>query len=104
MRQLTEEKLQWATSINPKFTVAIGLEAYDDEVLKFHVNKGFTTKSFDRAVKNLQKFDIRVKTYLMFKPPFMSEVMPGSHCRLDSSGTESSDEISVNPRIFKGAR
>ena len=24
-------------------------EAYDDEVLKFHVNKGFTTKSFDKS-------------------------------------------------------
>ena len=24
----------------PDFTVAIGLEAYDDEVLRFHVNKG----------------------------------------------------------------
>ncbi|MBT5661350.1 MAG: hypothetical protein HOI79_04680, partial [Euryarchaeota archaeon] len=39
--QLTESKLEWATSINPSFTVAIGLEAYDDEVLRFHVNKGF---------------------------------------------------------------
>ena len=34
--QLSEDKLKWATSINPKFSVAIGLEAYDDEVLKFH--------------------------------------------------------------------
>ena len=71
--QLTEEKLAWATSINTSFAVAIGLEAYDDEVLRFHVNKGFTTKSWDRAVTNLEKFNIRVKTYLMFKPPFMNE-------------------------------
>ena len=42
--QLSEEKLAWATKINPKFSVAIGLEAYDDEVLRFHVNKGFSTK------------------------------------------------------------
>jgi len=96
--QLTEDKLEWAVSINPKFTVAIGLEAYDDEVLKFHVNKGFTTKSFDRAVKNLQKFDIRVKTYLMFKPPFMSEADALDHIvQWIAAVAESSDEISVNP-------
>ena len=36
-----DEKLSWLASIQPNCTVAIGLEAYDDEVLKFHVNKGF---------------------------------------------------------------
>ena len=54
--QLTEEKLAWATSVNDDFTVAIGLEAYDDEVLRFHVNKGFTVRSYDRAVANLKQF------------------------------------------------
>ncbi len=96
--QLTEEKLAWATSINPTFTVAIGLEAYDDEVLRFHVNKGFTTKSWDRAVANLKKFNLRIKTYLMFKPPFMSEADALDHCvSWIESVAEHSDEISVNP-------
>ena len=58
---------------NPHFTVAIGLEAYDDEVLKFHVNKGFSVASWHRAVDNLREASLRIKTYLMFKPPFMSE-------------------------------
>ncbi len=102
--QLTIEKLEWATSINPKFSVAIGLEAYDDEVLKFHVNKGFSVKSWDRAVENLNKFGLRVKTYLMFKPPFMSEgdaLNHGVKWILDVA--EKSDEISVNPmNIQKG--
>ena len=53
--------------------MAIGLEAYDDEVLRFHVNKGFSVKSYDRAVANLKQAGVRVKAYLMFKPPFMSE-------------------------------
>lgn len=96
--QLTEEKLAWATSINTSFAVAIGLEAYDDEVLRFHVNKGFTTKSWDRAVANLKKFNIRVKTYLMFKPPFMSEADALDHCiKWIESVAEQSDEISINP-------
>ena len=96
--QLTEEKLSWATSINPSFTVAIGLEAYDDEVLRFHVNKGFTTKSWDRAVENLRKFNLRIKTYLMFKPPFMSEKDALDHgVRWIKDVAGRSDEISVNP-------
>ena len=96
--QLTEEKLAWATSINDTFTVAIGLEAYDDEVLRFHVNKGFSTASWDRAVANLQKFNIRIKTYLMFKPPFMNEADALDHCvKWIGAVAEQSDEISVNP-------
>ncbi|MCH1540281.1 MAG: archaeosine biosynthesis radical SAM protein RaSEA [Candidatus Poseidonia sp.] len=96
--QLTEEKLSWAVTINPSFSVAIGLEAYDDEVLRFHVNKGFTTSSWDRAVTNLQKFNLRVKTYLMFKPPFMSESDALTHSvRWIAAVAERSDEISVNP-------
>ena len=96
--QLTVEKLAWATALNPSFTVAIGLEAYDDEVLRFHVNKGFTTKSWDRAVSNLRKFKLRVKTYLMFKPPFMSENDALEHSvRWIAAVAKQSDEISVNP-------
>ncbi|MEK9650852.1 MAG: archaeosine biosynthesis radical SAM protein RaSEA [Poseidonia sp.] len=96
--QLTEAKLAWATGINPSFTVAIGLEAYDDEVLRFHVNKGFSTAAWDRAVKNLQRFNLRIKTYLMFKPPFMSEADALDHCvTWIQSVAERSDEISVNP-------
>lgn len=96
--QLTTEKLTWATAINPKFTVAIGLEAYDDEVLRFHVNKGFTTSSWERAISNLKAFDLRIKTYLMFKPPFMSEADALEHSvRWIRDVAPKSDEISVNP-------
>ena len=96
--QLTKEKLEWATGINPKFSVAIGLEAYDDEVLRFHVNKGFSIKSWDKAVENLSHFGLRVKTYLMFKPPFMSEGDALAHgAKWIRDVATRSDEISVNP-------
>ena len=46
----------------------------------------------------MQKFDIRVKTYLMFKPPFMSEADALDHIvEWIAAVAESSDEISVNP-------
>ena len=96
--QLTDAKLSWATKINPSFTVAVGLEAYDDEVLRFHVNKGFSTKAWDKAVANLRKYNLRVKTYLMFKPPFMNEIDALEHgVRWIKDVAAKSDEISVNP-------
>ncbi len=102
--QLTSEKLSWAIKYNPNFTVAIGLEAYDDEVLRFHVNKGFTIKSWHKAVNQLKKHNLRIKSYLMFKPPFMSEGEALTQCiKWVKSVINESDEISINPmNIQKG--
>ena len=96
--QLTSEKLTWAKKLNSNFTVAIGLEAYDDEVLRFHVNKGFSLKSWHRAVEQLKKHEIRIKAYLMFKPPFMSEGESLTQCiKWVKAVVDDSDEISINP-------
>ncbi len=102
--QLTSKKLSWAKKLNSNFTVAIGLEAYDDEVLKFHINKGFSLKSWHRAIEQLQKYNLRIKTYLMFKPPFMSEGEALKQCvKWVKSVVLVSDEISINPmNIQKG--
>jgi len=96
--QLTSEKLSWAKKLNSDFTVAIGLEAYDDEVLRFHINKGFTLKSWHKAVEQLKKHNLRIKSYLMFKPPFMSEGEALTQCiKWVKSVVDDSDEISINP-------
>ena len=94
----TPEKIEWVAARHPGCTVAIGLEAYDDSVLRFHVNKGFTTKQWHRAVEMLRENDLRVKTYLLFKPPFMSEGDALTHTTswlIDVAPY--SDEVSVNP-------
>ena len=94
----TPEKIEWVAARHPGCTVAIGLEAYDDSVLRFHVNKGFTTKQWHRAVEMLRENDLRVKTYLLFKPPFMSEgdaLIHTTSWLIDVAPL--SDEVSVNP-------
>ncbi len=94
----TPEKIEWVATRHPGCTVAIGLEAYDDSVLRFHVNKGFTTKQWHRAVEMLRENDLRVKTYLLFKPPFMSEGDALHHTTSWLIDVEPfSDEVSVNP-------
>ena len=94
----TPEKLEWVAERHPGCTVAIGLEAYDNTVLRFHANKGFSLKQWHKAVEILRDNSLRVKTYLLFKPPFMSEGDALEHtiswvsevCRI-------SDEVSINP-------
>ncbi len=94
----TPEKITWVAEHHPGCTVAIGLEAYDDAVLRFHVNKGFSTKQWHRSIDMLRENGLRVKTYLLFKPPFMSE---GDALELTSKWVSEvaplSDDVSVNP-------
>ncbi len=92
------EKLAWVASHHPGCTVAIGLEAYDDAVLRFHVNKGFSVKTWHRAIADLRANDLRVKTYLIFKPPFMSEGDALKHTtKWLIEVAPLSDEVSINP-------
>ncbi|MDP6326702.1 MAG: archaeosine biosynthesis radical SAM protein RaSEA [Candidatus Thalassarchaeaceae archaeon] len=92
------EKIAWVAERHPGCTVAIGLEAFDDEVLKFHCNKGFRTKTWLKAVKTIRENGLRAKTYLLFKPPFMSEGDALYHtAKWIREVAPESDEISVNP-------
>ena len=93
-----EEKIAWVAEKHPGCTVAIGLEAYDDEVLKFHCNKGFRIKTWKKAVNTIQSHGLRAKSYLLFKPPFMSEGDALNHMtKWIREIVPDSDEISVNP-------
>ena len=94
----TPEKIAWVAERHPGCTVAIGLEAYDDTVLRFHVNKGFSTKQWHRSIDMLRENGLRVKTYLLFKPPFMSEGDALQHTsKWISQVAPLSDDVSVNP-------
>jgi len=94
----TPEKIAWVAERHPGCTVAIGLEAYDDTVLRFHVNKGFSTKQWHRSIDMLRENGLRVKTYLLFKPPFMSEGDALQHTsKWIRQVAPLSDDVSVNP-------
>ena len=92
------KKIAWLAKKHPGCTIALGLEAYDDTVLRFHVNKGFSTKQWHKAVDLLRENSLRVKTYLIFKPPFMSEGDALSHTiKWVKQVAPLSDEVSINP-------
>lgn len=56
-----------------RIEVAIGLESASDFVLEHSVNKGFGAADFVRAAEILAGLNIPLKTYLLIKPPFLTE-------------------------------
>lgn len=53
--------------------IAIGLESANDFVLENSINKGFKREDYIKAATIINDLGIRMKTYLLIKPPFLSE-------------------------------
>lgn len=53
--------------------LAIGLESCNNKILKHSINKGFTFEDFCKAIDICRDLDISIKTYLLQKPPFLTE-------------------------------
>ena len=69
---LNEETLK-AVPGRDKLEVAIGLETADDHVRSRCINKGFTFKDYLQSVEIAGKSGLKVKTYLLLKPPHLTE-------------------------------
>ncbi len=72
---VTEESVKDCVSTlkNTAFEVAVGLETSSDIIRKQSVNKGFTFQNFIDAATVAKKNGATVKSYLLLKPPFLSE-------------------------------
>ncbi len=55
------------------FEIGIGLETANDEIREKHLNKGFTFEKYKKASKLLKKYNFKIKTYVLIKPPFLTE-------------------------------
>jgi len=78
--------------------IAIGLESANDFVLESSINKGFKFDDFLKAVKILKDLNIGVKTYLLVKPPFLSESEAIKDAVISAEKVASySSTISFNP-------
>lgn len=58
-----------------RLQVAIGLESTDSEILKHSVNKDYDFDDFKMAAGLLHESGISVRTYLLLKPPYLTESM-----------------------------
>ena len=72
---VTNEKLFSINDLSQSktFEVGIGLETANDFVRENAINKGFTFNDYKKAAKNLKKYDFKLKTYVLIKPPFLTE-------------------------------
>jgi archaeosine synthase beta-subunit len=78
--------------------VALGLESADDDVLRRSIRKGFTVADYVRAAGTLRKHSIPVRTYLLMKPPFMSEARAVRDTAASIEFARPySESISINP-------
>ncbi|MEM0136180.1 MAG: archaeosine biosynthesis radical SAM protein RaSEA [Thermoplasmatales archaeon] len=78
--------------------VAIGLESTDPTVLKNSVNKNYDFEDFKEAASLLRENGISVRTYLLLKPPFMTEKEAIEDCIKSARDLSPySDFISINP-------
>jgi len=72
---ITEKKINEIKKIagTKKFEVGIGLETSNDQIRENSINKGFTFNDYKKVAKLLKKHEMGVKTYVLVKPPFITE-------------------------------
>lgn len=56
-----------------KVELSFGLEAVTDIVREQFINKGFSRKDFERAIKLAKKYEFDTHCYVLLKPPFLTE-------------------------------
>lgn len=66
-------KLEKLKNAHNNIEIAIGLESSNDYILKNSINKGFSFRDYINAAKFINKAEIHLKTYLLIKPPFLTE-------------------------------
>lgn len=102
--EFIERSINYIKQYSGRLQIAIGLESSNQEILKYSINKNYTFEDFKRASEILRENGISVRTYVLLKPPFLTE---GEAIR-DSIKTimdvlPFSDIISLNPlNVQKG--
>ena len=81
-----------------KFEIALGLESANDVVLRHAVNKMWGLREHVRAANLAHEVGVTVKSYLLLKPPFLTEREAIEDAVETAHAVDGvSDTISVNP-------
>jgi len=93
-REPLEEGLRYAD----KFEIALGLESANDVVLRHAVNKYWGLREHVRAADLAHEVGATVKSYLLLKPPFLTEREAIEDTVETAHAADAvSDTISINP-------
>jgi len=102
-RVLFESRPEFVTpdvlkSLPDHSAVALGLESANDTVLRCSVRKGFGVKDYVRAADALNDRGLPVRTYLLLKPPYMTERAAIEDTKASVRfAAPRSESVSVNP-------
>ena len=78
--------------------IAIGLESANDDIVLNSINKGSSFAKFETAANVLKKLNFELRTYLLFKPLFLSEKAAISDMIYSiKKAMPLSTDISINP-------
>ena len=91
---------EFNNNLGPKYLeIGIGLETVDDFIRNVYINKGLQFKDFQSKVQILNKLDIGIRAYLLFKPPFLNEQAAIDDCiqSIQTLKKMKIDTISINP-------
>jgi len=78
--------------------VAMGLESANGTVRSHSINKSLSLDTFAQAARSLQENGLRTRTYLLLKPPFLTEREAIDDTKRSIEiATTFSDVISINP-------
>lgn len=92
---VTEDML---SKVPKTLTLALGMESADSDILETSINKGFTFEDTKRAGMLAKEAGLTVRTYLLLKPPFLTEGKAIEDAVASARLADSfSDEISINP-------
>jgi len=92
---ITDENM---ADIDDRSAVAIGLETANEEVLRKCVRKGFTVQDYARAADVLRDRNIPLRTYLLLKPPYLTERAAVQDAVMSIEyASKHSESVSVNP-------
>lgn len=95
---MNEKNLRNMRSYGVPTRVAIGLESADDDLMKYSINKGSSFRKFLDSVETIKSLNLELRTYLLFKPPFITERMAIEDILNSIKAVASfSDDVSVNP-------
>ncbi len=90
--------LEEALDLCERFEVAIGLETANDFVRDHCISKDFHFDAFVKAAKVARQVGATVKTYLLLKPPFLSERAAMADVVASAKAIDQlTDTISINP-------
>ncbi|TLZ43859.1 MAG: TIGR01210 family radical SAM protein [Methanobacteriota archaeon] len=95
---LRRNHLEQALEHVDELEIALGLESTDERVLRYAVNKVWGLKEHAQAAGLAREAGATVKTYLLLKPPFLTERESIEDAiRSSHDADPHSDTISINP-------